>query len=309
MEFFTHNTNINFMGQRKWTSINSILLIALSIFSLFFWGLNTGLEFTGGYQIQINCEKHSLTQKTTQILKKSLQNNGFGSVQITTFGSHDLVIKMPVSANSHNSDSLLLPLQHSLQHIIKPILGPAQIININYIGPQVGKELFVDGLLALIISMICITIYLASRFEMRFAISAGVGLMHDSIILLGIFSAFQMEFTLITLAAILAVIGYSLNDTVVIYDRIRENLKKMQNDCILTVINRSINDTLSRTIITSGLTLLVVALLYFLGGPSLREFSLALILGVIIGTYSSIYIAGTLIVFRHDLKKLISNDC
>ena len=172
----------------------------------------------------------------------------------------------------------------------------AAVVNLNYIGPQVGEELATNGVLALIVAMICIIGYIAFRFEMKFAISAGIALIHDPIVILGVFAWFQLEFTLTTLAAILAVIGYSLNDTVVIYDRVRENFRKMRKATVIEVVNRSVNDTLSRTIMTSGLTLIVVVVLYFLGGPSLHEFSLALTLGVIVGTYSSIYVAGVLAV-------------
>ncbi|WP_116964378.1 protein translocase subunit SecF [Fastidiosibacter lacustris] len=297
MEFFRHTTNIDFMGIRKWTALVSIILIGLSIIFLIVRGLNMGLDFTGGYQVQVNYKIAPSTQDVAKILAK----DGFPTAQVTTFGSVDsLMIKLPIQKNENNQvmiDKEGQSAQQLLKQRIEATLGSeAQVASLNYIGPQVGKELATNGLLALLVAMICIVGYIAFRFEMKFAISAGIALIHDPIIILGVFSAFQLEFTLTTLAAVLAVIGYSLNDTVVIYDRVRENFRKMRKASVIEVVNRSVNDTLSRTIMTSGLTLLVVVVLYFFGGPSLHEFSLALILGVIVGTYSSIYVAGVLAV-------------
>ncbi len=285
------------MGIRKWTALVSIILIGLSIIFLIVRGLNMGLDFTGGYQVQVNYKIAPSTQDVAKILAK----DGFPTAQVTTFGSVDsLMIKLPIQKNENNQvmiDKEGQSAQQLLKQRIEATLGSeAQVASLNYIGPQVGKELATNGLLALLVAMICIVGYIAFRFEMKFAISAGIALIHDPIIILGVFSAFQLEFTLTTLAAVLAVIGYSLNDTVVIYDRVRENFRKMRKASVIEVVNRSVNDTLSRTIMTSGLTLLVVVVLYFFGGPSLHEFSLALILGVIVGTYSSIYVAGVLAV-------------
>ncbi|WP_440617513.1 protein translocase subunit SecF [Cysteiniphilum sp. 6C5] len=297
MEFFKRKTNIDFMGIRKWTAIVSIVLIGLSIVFLVVRGLNMGLDFTGGYQIQVNYNKAPSTQEVAKVLAR----DGFPTAQVTTFGSSDsLMIKLPIQKNENNQAVINQDGQSAQQllkvKIEKSLGSQAQVTSLNYIGPQVGKELATNGLLALLVAMICIVGYIAFRFEMKFAISAGIALIHDPIIILGVFAAFQLEFTLTTLAAVLAVIGYSLNDTVVIYDRVRENFRKMRKASVIEVVNRSVNDTLSRTIMTSGLTLLVVVVLYFFGGPSLHEFSLALILGVIVGTYSSIYVAGVLAV-------------
>lgn len=297
MEFFKRKTNIDFMGIRKWTAIVSIILIGLSIAFLAIRGLNMGLDFTGGYQIQVNYNKAPSTQEVAKVLAR----DGFPTAQVTTFGSSDsLMIKLPIQKNENNQAVINQDGQSAQQllkvKIEKSLGSDAQVTSLNYIGPQVGKELATNGLLALLVAMICIVGYIAFRFEMRFAISAGIALIHDPIIILGVFAAFQLEFTLTTLAVVLAVIGYSLNDTVVIYDCVRENFRKMRKAPVIEVVNRSVNDTLSRTIMTSGLTLLVVVVLYFFGGPSLHEFSLALILGVIVGTYSSIYVAGVLAV-------------
>lgn len=297
MEFFKRKTNIDFMGIRKWTGLISIILIGLSLIFLFTRGLNMGLDFTGGYQIQVSYQEAPHTESVTKLLEK----NGFPTAQVTTFGSdNSLMIKLPIQKNEDNNKVINKDGQSAQQMLkakVENILGKnASVDSLNYIGPQVGKELATNGILALIVAMICIVGYIAFRFEMKFAISAGIALIHDPIVILGVFSAFQLEFTLTTLAAVLAVIGYSLNDTVVIYDRVRENFRKIRKAPVIEVVNRSVNDTLSRTIMTSGLTLLVVIVLYFFGGPSLHEFSLALILGVIVGTYSSIYVAGVLAV-------------
>ena len=297
MEFFKRKTNIDFMGIRKWTALVSIVLIGVSLVFLVARGLNMGLDFTGGYQIQVNYNSAPSMQEVTNTLAK----NGFPTAQVTTFGSSDsLMIKLPIQ-KSGNTQEMINQDGQSAQQLLKQKVeaglgSNAQVTKLDYIGPQVGKELATNGLLALLVAMICIVGYIAFRFEMKFAISAGIALIHDPIIILGVFSAFQLEFTLITLAAVLAVIGFSLNDTVVIYDRVRENFRKMRKADVIEVVNSSVNDTLSRTIMTSGLTLLVVVVLYFFGGPSLHEFSLALILGVIVGTYSSIYVAGVLAV-------------
>lgn len=297
MEFFKRKTNIDFMGIRKWTAVVSVVLIGLSFIFLFARGLNMGLDFTGGYQIQVNYQ----STPSTQEVAKTLEKMGFSAVEVTTFGSSDsLMIKLSAPKGENEQSTINQDgqsTQQLLQQQVEAALGQqAHVTSLNYIGPQVGKELATNGLLALIVAMICIIGYIAFRFEMKFAISAGIALLHDPILILGVFSAFQLEFSQVTLAALLAVIGFSLNDTVVIYDRVRENFRKMRKASVIEVMNRSINDTLSRTIITSGLTLLVVVVLYFFGGPSLHEFSLALILGVIVGTYSSIYVAGVLAV-------------
>ncbi len=297
MEFFKKKTDFDFMGIRKWTALVSIILIGISIVFLAVRGLNMGLDFTGGYQIQVNYTQAPSTSDVNNRLKGA----GLSGAQVTTFGSSDsLMIKLPVEQKGKNQGAINQDgesVQQALKAEVSKALGTqATVASLNYIGPQVGKELATNGLLALIVAMICIVGYIAFRFEMKFALSAGIALIHDPIVILGVFSAFQLEFNLITLAAVLAVIGFSLNDTVVIYDRVRENFRKMRKASVIEVINRSVNDTLSRTIMTSGLTLLVVVVLFFFGGPSLHEFSLALILGVIVGTYSSIYVAGVLAV-------------
>ena len=298
------------MGIRKWTALVSVLLIGSSLFFLLLRGLNMGLDFTGGYQIQVDYQHPPDIEQVNH----ALAQNNFSSAQVTTFGStNSLMIKLPIQKNENNQAVITQDGQSAQQllkqNIEKTLGNDAAVVNLNYIGPQVGKELATNGILALIVAMICIIGYIAFRFEMKFAISAGIALIHDPIVILGVFAWFQLEFTLTTLAAILAVIGYSLNDTVVIYDRVRENFRKMRQAPVIEVVNNAINDTLSRTIMTSGLTLLVVLVLFFLGGPTIYTFSLALIIGVIVGTYSSIYVAGALAVsFGLDRKSLLLKE-
>ncbi|AJC48802.1 protein translocase subunit SecF [Allofrancisella guangzhouensis] len=291
MEFFKQKTQIDFLGIKKYTTILSVLMIVISLIFIFTKGLNLGLDFTGGYQVQI----HTQENENSQTLSNKLANVGLGNTNITTFGeNNDYLIKFaPDIANLKSKD--LDNAQQQLQQKIENTLD-AKVQSINYIGPQVGKELASNGVLAMIIALVCILIYISARFEMKFGVSACLALLHDPIVILGVFAAFQLEFDLTVLAAVLAVIGYSLNDTVVIYDRVRENFRKMRNASVVEVVNRSINDTLSRTILTSGLTMLVVVVLYLFGGSSVHNFSLALILGIVVGTYSSIYVAGVLAV-------------
>ncbi|WP_150467733.1 protein translocase subunit SecF [Francisella sp. SYW-9] len=291
MEFFKQKTQIDFLGIKKYTTAFSVLMIIISLFFIFTKGLNLGLDFTGGYQVQLQTSK----MLSSEMMSKKLEKVGFKHTTITTFGDNDnyLIKFAPDEVNSKSKN--LEDAQQQLQKEVETTLG-AKVESINYIGPQVGKQLASNGVLAIIIALVCILIYISARFEMKFGISACIALLHDPIVILGIFSAFQLEFDLTVLAAVLAVIGYSLNDTVVIYDRVRENFRKMRNASVTEVVNRSINDTLSRTILTSGLTMLVVIVLFLFGGSSVHNFSLALILGIVVGTYSSIYVAGVVAV-------------
>ncbi len=282
MEFFKQSTHIDFMAQRKIAAIISTLLFILSIISLCLYGLNFGLDFKGGTQIQMSFPAEANLNQ----IRNSLQSGGFKEAEVKSFGtSRDVLVTLSVS-NESEKDALL-------KHV-QSILPDAKIQQIDYIGPQVGQELATKGALAIVVALLGTMIYIAFRFEFRFAIGSTIALIHDPILILGIFSFFQIEFNLIALAAVLTVIGYSLNDTIVIFDRVRENFRKLRKASPLEVINESINQTLSRTIMTSVLTLIVVLALFFLGGSMLYGFSLALIIGIVVGTYSSIYVAGSL---------------
>ncbi|OGT34758.1 MAG: protein-export membrane protein SecF [Gammaproteobacteria bacterium RIFCSPHIGHO2_12_FULL_37_14] len=300
MEFFKHNTNINFMAQRKWAAIFSVILFLFSIVSLGFYGLNWGLDFTGGTQIQLSFPvEANLTE-----IRSQLETIGFPEAVVMSYGTSKDVL---VTLVSKDKNAAMMDNQAQME-IVKQVmqaLPTAKIEQVNYIGPQVGKEMTSKSTLAILFALLGTMVYIAFRFDMRFAIGSTVALVHDPIIILGIFSFLQIEFNLIALAAILTVIGYSLNDTIVIFDRVRENFRKMRKADALEIMNESINQTLSRTIMTSVLTLTVVLALFFLGGSLLHGFSLALIIGIVVGTYSSIYVAGSLTISlgldRHHL--------
>lgn len=306
MEFFKAKTNIDFLGIRKWTWGLSILLILASCVSVATKGINWGLDFTGGYSVQV-AYQHTPEIK---VIKQKLEAAGFAHSQVTTFGSpNDLKITLAPTKSMEAKPAKQGA--ESEQDVIKAkvtnLLGAgATIQQTNYIGPSVGAQLAQRGILAMFIAVLATMLYIALRFEMKFAASAAIALAHDPIIIIGIFSFFQIQFNLTALAAVLAVIGYSLNDTVVIYDRVRENFRKMRKAPVTDVVNRAVNDTLSRTVMTSGLTLLVVVVLFIWGGPSIHNFSLALIIGVVVGTYSSIYVAGALaVLFGLDREALM----
>jgi len=302
MEFFKRKTNINFLGIKRWAGVFSLILVLISLGSLFFKGLNWGLDFTGGYQFQLAFD----TAPNLEKINKKLESLGLTHFDMVTFGSaRDIMLSIAPAKNKQalsagNSNSVLTgdgdQVEASDSALILKTFPGVKILSANFVGPQVGAELAERGMLAMLVAVIAIMIYIGFRFELRFAISAAVALAHDPIIILGIFSLWGLKFDLNALAAVLAVIGYSLNDTVVVYDRIRENFRKLRQSSVTEVVNRAINETLSRTIMTSGLTLLVVVVLFCLGGPSIHGFSLALIIGVIVGTYSSIYVAGALAV-------------
>lgn len=289
MEFFKHNTNIDFMAQRKHAAILSIILFVLSLVSLAYYGLNWGLDFTGGTQIQLSYPQAAdLTQ-----IHDNLEKAGFPEAVVISFGTSKDVLVSLVPKEKNMAAMTDAARTEMISQILAALPG-AKMNQIDYIGPTVGQEMASKGLMAIIIALLGTMIYIAFRFDLRFAIGSTVALVHDPIIIIGIFSFFNIEFNLIALAAVLTVIGYSLNDTIVIFDRVRENFRKFRKADALEVMNQSINQTLSRTIMTSVLTLMVVVALFFLGGSLLHGFALALIIGIIVGTYSSIYVAGSL---------------
>jgi preprotein translocase subunit SecF len=284
MEFFKNVTHIHFMRVRKAAMIFSCVLFVISILSLSIRGLNFGLDFTGGLELEVRYEQAADLNQ----IRQQLNAAGFHEQQVKTYGStNDVMITLPLKDDTQ---------QQKVRDVVSQVLTGGQIQQVSFIGPQVGKELASKGALAMIISMILILGYIAWRFEYRLAISAVLALIHDPMIILGVFSLFQIEFDLISLAAVLTVIGYSLNDTIVVFDRVRENFRKMREGTSLEIMDVSINQTLSRTIMTSGLTLLAVLSLLIFGGPTLFGFALALLIGIVVGTYSSIYIAGALAV-------------
>lgn len=281
MEFFKQNTKVPFMSQRKGAALFSGILIIISLLSLAISGLNLGLDFTGGTQVEA-----TFVQPTNAgILRDNLTKAGFHEAMVQAYGVRDYSVRIGAAKNKT---------QDQVRADLMAALPGASIGQLDYIGPQVGQELMSNGILAILLSLLFTMTYVALRFDWRFAIGAGVALLHDPILILGVFSIFHLEFNLIVLAAVLTVIGYSLNDTIVVYDRVRENFRKMRKVEPREIMDASINQTLSRTIMTSGLTLLVVIALLIFGGPTLEPFALALAIGIVVGTYSSIYIAGSL---------------
>ncbi|OGT59574.1 MAG: protein-export membrane protein SecF [Gammaproteobacteria bacterium RIFCSPHIGHO2_12_FULL_45_12] len=289
MEFFKHNANINFMAQRQWAAILSVVLFLASLTSLACYGLNWGLDFTGGTQIQLT---YAHTADLGAI-HDHLQQAGFPEAVVISYGSSKEVLVSLLPKGKANG-ALDEKSQAGMVAEVLKALPDAKLSQVNYIGPQVGEEMVSKGLIAIMIALLGTMVYIAFCFDMRFALGSTVALIHDPVLILGVFAYLHMEFNLITLAAILTVIGYSLNDTIVIFDRVREDFRKFRKASAMEVMNQAINQTLSRTIMTSALTLTVVLALFFLGGTVLHGFSLALMIGIVVGTYSSIYVAGSL---------------
>ena len=269
---------INFMRPRKIASILSIALVLLSIFSLSLKGLNAGLDFTGGTLIEIKLSQSTSLEEIREVLGSKLEDD----FQVSYFGSEqDVLIKIPGGSENNLSNEIVSVLKESFQFDLR---------RKDFIGPQIGEELRDQGGLGILAAMLVMMIYIMFRFQFKFAIGALLALIHDVLIVLGFFSIFYIGFNLTVLAAILAVIGYSLNDTIVVSDRIRENYRKKRKSDNVDVINRSLNQMLGRTLITSLTTLLVLFALLILGGDFIQNFAIALICGVIVGTYSSIYV-------------------
>lgn len=264
----------------------SILVTLISLVFLFTKGLNFGLDFTGGTQLEL---RYSQSVNFEEV-RTQLEKAGFTGAKVTQYGStRDILVKIP-NRTGENEQRL----GEDVLGTLKASDPSVQLQRVEFVGSEVGENLAEQGGLAVLAALIATLLYIALRFEYRFGISATVALLHDPILILGIFSFFQIEFDLATLAGILAVIGYSLNDTIVVFDRVRENFRKVRKGTPYEIMNASINQTLSRTIMTSATTLLVVVALYLFGGESLQGFSLALIIGIVIGTYSSIFVAGAL---------------
>lgn len=300
MEFFKHKTNINFLGLRKYAAVFSTILFICSVTSLAVKGLNWGLDFTGGTQIQISYPQAA----DVPTVRAELDSAGFNEAVVQTYGnSENLLISIAPRANVDQ--------QHLSQQVLTVLKG-AKLERVDYVGPKVGQEMATKGFLAILVALLGTMIYIAIRFEYRFAIGSAVALVHDPVLIMGMFSFFQLEFNLTALAAVLAVIGYSLNDTIVIFDRIRENFRKVRKGTSVEIVNLSINQTLSRTVMTSATTLVVVLALFFLGGAMIHGFATAFIIGIVIGTYSSIYVAGALAVAlglsKQDLMPMAKKD-
>jgi len=277
-------TNINFIGNRNKALIFSGVLMLISIGSLAVRGLQMGIDFTGGTLIEIGYQKPA----DLTVLRKTLDEAGFGDATVQNFGTaKDVLIRLKLHEGVSSADLS----SKVLEAINKTTAEPASVRRVEFVGPQVGDDLAEDGFLALLYSTIGILIYIAWRFEWKFSTGAVIATIHDVVVTLGFFSILGLEFDLTVLAAVLALIGYSLNDTIVVYDRIRENFRLMRNKSTEEIMNISVNVTLSRTIMTSFTVILVLVSLFFLGGEVIHNFSIVLLFGVFFGTYSSIFIA------------------
>ena len=286
MEIVSKNLNIDFMSVRKGAVLLSIVWLVAAAVAIAVRGLNFGIDFTGGTLIEVGYAQDVQLDSVRQ----SLTEGGFKGAAVQRFGTlRDVLIRLAPDAvggddSAQLSDRVFAALSRSAP-------GQVELRRVEFVGPQVGDELAEDGALAVLVALIAILMYVAMRFEWRFAVGAVAALAHDVLFTVGLFALLQIEFDLPVLAAVLAVIGYSLNDTIVIFDRVRENFRKMRKGTPGDIVNASINQTMARTIMTSGTTLVVLLALFFLGGENIHGFSLALIVGVVIGTYSTIYVA------------------
>jgi preprotein translocase subunit SecF len=275
---------IDYMAQRWKALYLSGALILITFVSLALQGLNFGLDFTGGTVIELGYQEPVETYAVSQ----ALEGAGLTGVTVQYFGSNrDVLLRIPPSGETNNAALS----QKVFDTLTAAAGGKVEMRRVEFVGPQVGEELTEQGGLAVLYSVFGILIYVALRFEWRFSVGAVAATLHDAIIVLGVFSIFQLDFDLNVLASVLTVVGYSLNDTIVIFDRVRENFRKVRKGTPLQIMNQSVNETMSRTIITAGTVFLVVIALYLFGGETLRGFSLALLVGLVSGTWSTIYIA------------------
>ena len=286
MQFFGKATRIDFMGKR-WLAVGlSAILIAGSIAALAMRGLNLGLDFTGGTLLEVAYPE----DVDLPPIRRALAGAGYGDAVVQHFGTPREVLVRVAPREDATSAEIA---DEILKVLAAAAGGRVEMRRQEFVGPQIGEELRDDGGLAMIIALGFILLYVMIRFEYRLALGAVAALVHDVIITVGAFAVFQWSFDLTVLAAVLAVIGYSLNDTIVVFDRIRENFRKLRKGTPVEVVNVSLNQTLSRTLMTSITTLLVLVAMFFLGGEMIHSFAIALIIGVLVGTYSSIYVAST----------------
>jgi len=296
MQIIKHDINIDFVGKRKLALIVSAVMIFIGLASLVVnGGPNYGIDFVGGTLVQVKFADNTDAAK----IKDGLASLDLGSVVVQRFGDdpNEFLIRVQESGEGKDLSGLIAG---SLDAVYGA--GQVDIRRVEMVGPQVGKDLRQKGLLSISYAMIGILVYIAWRFELRYAIGAIIALLHDVLITLGAFSITGREIDLPIIAAFLAIIGYSLNDTIIVYDRIRENYGKHQKLGFNEVVNRSINETLSRTILTSGTTLLVVLALFIFGGGVIHNFAFAMLVGIMVGTYSSVFVASPLLILWQDLR-------
>ena len=298
-------TNIDFMGKRKVAWICSVTLVVLAVGLLAVKGLNYGLDFTGGVQVELGFEEPTAPES----IREQLVSAGFEKGVVQNFGTErDILIRMPPQENlpgagdSAGVETDQSKLGNQIAMALKKVYPDLKVRRSEFVGPSVGQELREDGGLALLIALTVVMLYIMLRFSGKFAVGAVAALIHDVLIIAGIFSLFQWTFDLTIVAAGLAVIGYSLNDTIVVSDRIRENFRKIRKGSPESIINTSLNHTLGRTLVTSLTTLLVLVALRIMGGELIAGFATALIFGVVVGTYSSIYVASNILLIMNVTK-------
>jgi len=301
MKILNRKTNIDFMSRRNIALIFSAVMIVVSIVSLATRGLNFGLDFTGGTLIEVGYP----SAPNTNEVRENLASAGFDSI-VQTFGAAtDIVVRIPPGDVEESSADLS---GRVLAALSQGVEGEIEMRRVEFVGPQVGDELAEQGILAVIYAMVGVFLYVMFRFQWRFSVGAVAALFHDIIISMGVISLVHVEFDLTVVAAILAVVGYSLNDTIVLFDRIRENFPRYRKRKPIEVVNTSINETLSRTLMTSTTTLLVLIALFYFGGEIIHGFAFTLIIGVLVGTYSSIYVASSALlllrVSKYDLMEV-----
>ena len=284
MDLFKKTPKIDFMSKRYLAFALSGLVFAVSIASFFVRGLNLGIDFTGGTLIEVEYDRAADLAE----VRGALERGGFEEAVVQHVGtSKGVMVRIPPRAGLNSAD-----LSNKVLEALKTATGTSvEIRQVEFVGPQVGQELLEDGGLAVVFALIGILFYVALRFELRLAVATVIATLHDLVITAGLVSLLGLQFDLTMLAAILTVAGYSVNDTIVVFDRIRENFRKLRKEGPIEVMNRSINETLSRTLVTGPTTLFVLIALFYLGGGVIDDFALALILGVVIGTFSSIYVA------------------
>ena len=299
MEFFRIKNDIPFMRHALTFNVISLLTFLLAVFFLFHRGLHLSVEFTGGTLVEINYEQTADLEK----IREGLIKSGYTDIAVQNFGSsHDVMIRLPLKSEQNSAK-----IGEAVMAALDAEAPGAHLRRVEFVGPQVGKELAENGSLALLLVIVGIVIYLALRFEWRFAVSAIIANLHDVVIILGFFAFFQWEFSLSVLAAVLAVLGYSVNESVVVFDRVRETFKKVRGLSTPQVIDHAITSTISRTIITHGSTQMMVLSMLLFGGATLHYFALALTIGICFGIYSSVLVGSPLLMWlglkREDLVR------
>ncbi|MCD6735320.1 MAG: protein translocase subunit SecF [Burkholderiaceae bacterium] len=301
MEFFRIKRDIPFMRHALVLNAISVVTFLLAIFFLATRGLHLSIEFTGGTVIEVNYAQSADLEK----VRAAVGSLGYADAQVQNFGtSHDVMIRLPLREAAGQTSAAQ---SEHVMAALKAADASASLRRVEFVGPQVGKELFTDGAMALLFVIVGIIVYLAIRFEWKFAVAAIIANLHDVVIILGFFAAFQWEFSLSVLAAVLAVLGYSVNESVVIFDRIREYFRKIRKANTREIIDKAITSTISRTIITHGSTQIMVLSMLLFGGPTLHYFAVALTIGILFGIYSSVFVAAAIAMWlgvkREDLVK------